>query len=625
MSRKKETIRVSILFVIIFSGFVLAKPDKIDSTTEPFFTLKALTGGGAIRSDLLFFLKQHCARIGIHIEVYSLEWGLFVTELYSIFHDFDIYCVSLVGNAGDPGPWIRAYGEDGALNFGGYNTSMDWDDELGTGINEWYLQTGETMMASESEERVQHYWEWQDYMMDKILPIQPAFVAKRFFATWSNLQGYNCKEGLLASWGNMTFTGLHTGQNSQDEVIISGGDWQNLNPLFLTGANYEMSNLILDRAIWFDYQLNVHPHLATSVSMINDTHIRISIREGIKWHTDPDGLFTNEYVDVDDFYFTYYAWKHIADDKHFYKWIEDIVKVDQYTLDIFVDSDQTSIVNEPYAPFMKYLEVAILPEHYLNQTQLPDGQTPDIIDSSWDKFSTDVFGTGLFELYSHDEGVQTTLLVVDDCWYLDPLVDKSDMDFTNRFGDFTGGLNELRIRAIRNRITEITEFELGKIDIVSISGLLDKKDEYTQSPDFEVQSSFLANLLFYGYNMRKDRANIGSWEPCESDPSITKGLAIRKAISYALDRYEINNVLFRGEYDVTDYPIYEALGKWCNPNIIRYNHDLEKAREYMALAGFTDFVPPRLDGWEITGIVLASIFIVGTITFVFYRINKKVK
>jgi hypothetical protein len=36
-------------------------------------------------------------------------------------------------------------------------------------------------------------------------------------------------------------------------------------------------------------------------------------------------------------------------------------------------------------------------------------------------------------------------------------------------------------------------------------------------------------------------------------------------------------------------------GIWCNPNIIRYNHDLDKAREYMELAGFdipTQTQPP---------------------------------
>ncbi len=626
MSRKKETVRVSVLFVIILSGFVLIKPCRINSTTEPFFTLKAITNSDGIRPDMLFFLKQHLARIGIHVEVYTYQWIEFLGKILpNSDYDFDICYVGFTAGEGDP-DWSGVYCENASLNLFGYNTSMDWDTELCTGKNEWYLQTGKTMIPPESEERVQHYWTWQQYMMSELLPCLPTFVPKNFMATWSNLQGYNYEEGLLTSWGNMSFTGLHTGQNSVNELVIDGEDWQNLNPLFGVGLNHEITNLMMDRIYMFDSDLNFYPHLATDISLINDTHIRINIREGVKWHTDPDGLYTNEYVDVDDFYFSLYAYKHISDTKSSYFWIEDIVKVDQYTLDIFVDSEKnTTEINEPYSPFQKYLRIPILPEHYLNQTQLADGQTPDITHSSWNKFTTDGFGTGLFKVESHEEGVQTTLSVVNDCWYLNPLVDKSDMDFVNRFGDFSGGLNKLKFRVIQNRITEISEFELGKIDIAILSGFLDKRDVYVQDPNFNIHSKFTYNFNFYGYNMRENRAYIGSSEPCLGDPRITKGLAIRKAISYAIDRHEINRILFNGEYIITDYPIYEAMGKWINPNIIRYNHDLEEARKYMTLANFTYFVPKSLTGWEITGIVLTSVFMAGTITFVFIRINKKVK
>ncbi len=622
MSRKKETIRVSLLIVIILSGFILIKPDKIESATKPFFTLVFKTNGGGVRPDYGNFLKQHCARIGINIEVIVQNWPTFVGELIT-FRDFDIFCVGMVGFAGDP-DWSKVYGENGLLNICGYQTSMDWDEELGTGRNEWYLQTGIELMPPESEERVQHYWDWQQYMMDQILPIQPLFNPKSMMATWSNLQGFDYAEGILPSWGRMSFTGLHTGQNSQDELIISGKDYDTINPLS-DKCNYDISNLILDRAIWWDSQLNVHPHLATDVSLINDTHIRISIREGVKWNSDPDGFFTNEYLDVDDFYFTYYAFKHLYHEKQLYKWIKDIVKVDQYTLDIHIDRDPSTIENDNFAPFHKYLEVAILPEHYLNQSQLPDGQTPDTADSSWSKFDSDGFGTGLFEFDSHEEGVQTTLSVVNDCWYLDPIVDKSDMDFINRFGDFTGGLNKLRIRVLQARIAQIAEFEIGKIDMVPISGFLDIRDEYLQDPNFEVHSRFSANLLYFGYNMRENRDPIGSREPCADDPIITKGLAVRKAISYALDVEEINNVLFGGEYLITHYPFYETLAKWKYPNIIRYDHNLDRAREFMALAGYTDDIlePDRPNGWEISGMVLISVFIAGVIVFTFFKTKKK--
>ena len=221
--------------------------------------------------------------------------------------------------------------------------------------------------------------------------------------------------------------------------------------------------------------------------------------------------------------------------------------------------------------------------------------------------------------------MQTTLSVVNDCWYLDPLVDKSDMDFINRFGDFTGGLNKLRIRVLPARIAQLAEFEIGKIDMVPITSYYDLRDEFLQDPNFEVHSRFSANLLYFGYNMRENRDPIGSREPYADNPTITKGLAVRKAISYALDVEEINNVLFGGEYLITHYPFYETLAKWKNPNIVRYEHNLDTARRFMALAGYTDdtLEPERLNPWEISGMVLISVFIAGVIVFTFFKTKKK--
>lgn len=624
MSRKKEVVRVSLLLVIILSGFVLAKPVKVESETEYFFRLKAITDSGetGIRPDILFFLKQHCARIGIHIDVYTYDWPTYLGELVKNgLFNYDICYVSFIGGHGDP-DFTGVYNENGSLNLFGYKTTMDWDEDLGTGINEWYLQTGRTMWPPDSEERIQHYWDWQDYMMREILPVQPTFVPKAQLAAWSNLQGYNYEEGLFVSWGNMSWDGLHTGQNSINEVIVQGNDWQTLNPLF-SGSQSEVYNKILDPVYMTDYDLNFYPHLATEIIVQNDTHIRLKIREDVKWHEDSDGFFPSEYVDVDDFYFSYYAMKNFFEGKQFYFWIEDLRKVDQYTLDIFIDGNPSTPENEPFAPFNRYMPIYILPEHYLNQSQLPDGVTPDIHHSSWNKFATDGFGTSLFSLESHVESVQTILSIVPDCWLLDPLVDKTDMDFEQRFGDFSGGLTTLRSRVIPSHITQMTEFELGKIDMVSLGSQLDKRDEYLLDPNFDIHSKFLYSYSFFGYNMRENRPHIGNRTACPGDPDMTIGLAVRKAISYALDRHEINEVLYNGEMKVSDFPIYEEQSTWCNPNIVRYNHDLAEARKLMAKAGYEELPPGRLNGWEIAGMVLVSVFIAGVIIFTYYKTGKK--
>ncbi|MBD3192194.1 MAG: hypothetical protein GF308_16250 [Candidatus Heimdallarchaeota archaeon] len=71
------------------------------------------------------------------------------------------------------------------------------------------------------------------------------------------------------------------------------------------------------------------------------------------------------------------------------------------------------------------------------------------------------------------------------------------------------------------------------------------------------------------------------------------------------------------------------MGVWCNPNIIRYNHDLDKAREYMAKAGFeitevtastqVSETGPGFGVW----ITIASMMAVSTVTVIFFKKRRK--
>ncbi len=308
--------------------------------------------------------------------------------------------------------------------------------------------------------------------------------------------------------------------------------------------------------------------------MLNDTCIRIKCREGIKWQTDPGRVFTDEYFDAYDIYFSLYSWAHVSETQHLYKWIEEMKIVDQYTIDIFIDGDHDTLENEPFTSFLPRLSTQMFPEHYLNQTQEADGVTPDILDESWNTFATNYLGTGPFELGSYNEGIDTTLTIFEDCWLTDSSVDKTNMNSDERFGDFSNGVNSLRIRIIPDLYTRLLEFEIGKIDLVELGTFMDKRDAYLANPDYTIQEEVTSAFNFLGYNMREDRDHIGNPNPAPGDESITVGLAVRKAISYAIDRVEINDVVHRGDYSIADHPIYQKMGIWCNPNIIRYNHDL---------------------------------------------------
>lgn len=593
LNNAKSALLVCVILSLFALSSVAINPVKTDAAA-PFFTLVAKTNGGGTRPDYLNFLAQHVARIGINVDVIVQDWPTFVTELMSL-RDFDICYVALTGGGADP-DFTGVYDENGSLNLFGYDETMDWDENLtigartGWGLNEWYMYQGTLIMPPDSEERVFHYWEWEQYLMDKILPCQPTFAPKAYIALWENLDGYNYSDGIIQSWGKMGFDGTHTGQTDNTELVITDAAWSDLNPLFQDDSSSSfISGACLEPLIFYDQDLSVWPHVAKWYEMENETTWVVNIRQGMKWQPDPEGTFLDEEVTIDDVYFTFYSWATVSNDVALYAWIDDMEIVNETCMKIYIDGDpSTPETNEPYAPFLPSCSVNILPEHYLNQTQLGDGVTPDITHESWNTFATHCFGSGILEFDTFVEGVETTLSVFDDCWMLDPTMTADPaLDFERRFGDFTGNLDTLRIRIIPDVQTALLEFEAGKVDIVGVTGYPDKRALYLSDPTKKLQEDTQFYFGFFGYNMREVRPDIGNRDACPGDPTISKGLAIRKAISYALDRVEINNVVHQGEYTITDHPIYLKMGIWCNPNIIRYNHDLDKAKEYMIKAGYT--------------------------------------
>jgi len=577
-----DFVNFSLVFVIVCSSVVIAQPVKVDAV-DPYFTLVFKTNSGGVYPDYGNFLKQHLAQIGINVDVIVLDWPTFVGELLS-YHNFDICYVGIKGGGNDP-DFTGVYNENGSLNLFGYDTSMDWSSSLGTGKNEWYMKQGTQIMPPNSAERIQHYWDWQEYLMDKICPLVPLFTTNNVDAYWANLNGYNVTDGLLQSWGKMSWTGTHTGQTNVNQIVLTDAAWTDLNPLFQDDEQSRyVSSLCLDPLFWFDADMTFWPHLAESYTFLNDTTILIDIRDGIFW---PDvDSFTNEPFDNEDIYFTYYVWKHLSNYQQEYDWIKDMDLIGSDQLIIYIDGDDSTPKNDPYAPSIKYLTKGILPEHYLNQTQIHGGVIPDLTHHSWNTFAVNCFGTSLFEITSFTESVETILSVNPNCWWLDPTVDKSNMDFVDRFGDFSGGLTSQRIRMIPDLQTTILEFEAGKIDIYNVKYDSEKQAEYAADPTKNIQSGSSFQIGFFGFNMRESRLKMGDRTPCDFEPTISKGLALRKAISFAVNRDQINNVIHNGNNSIVHWPIYSKLGFWCNPNIIRYDYNLILAEYYLALAGY---------------------------------------
>lgn len=190
-NRNKKTIVFALILLISISSvsYFIPKTESID----PFFTLVA-KGWNTRHMDYLNLMKQQLARIGIHLKIELFNWSE-ISFLGYLVHlrDTDLFIWD-IQDSWELDPFLsNFFSENGSENFISYRTIADWDEELGTGKNEWYIQNGLQMITNDSQEQINHCWEWQHYVMNELLPCLPLFKHKNNHSSYE-LLFYNVHE-----------------------------------------------------------------------------------------------------------------------------------------------------------------------------------------------------------------------------------------------------------------------------------------------------------------------------------------------------------------------------------------------------------------------------------------------
>ncbi|NHJ48525.1 MAG: hypothetical protein FK733_12140 [Asgard group archaeon] len=583
MIHKRKIILSTICILFVSTSFLYFMPDNTKSAAIHFFTVTA-TASNYEMLEYLNMIKQQLNHIGVNLDIFLCDcpdmW------LPIVNGEFDLACVEFQ-NVGDLYFYINElYSENATHNLFGYHSDMDYSESLGMGTNEWYLNQLNYFYPPESQECYELCWEWQTYLLDKLLPCLPLFNEKEYLLIYDNLEGMNYKEGLLKSWGNLQWNGLHPGQTFFNEIIMADDSWTNLNPVFKNSSGTEtfIENCIFDSLIQRDPDQTYWPHLTENWEYHTGNHVNLSIRENVKWQQDVDGLFAEEYLDVQDIYFSLYLYDML----HNLTWIDDFSIIDEDTIDLELNLDILDYRNVSFNYLDELMGIKILPEFYLNQTQLVDGITPDMNHLSWQKFSSNPFGTGLMQFTNFIEDVETLLNVFDDCWWLDnETKNDSSLNWDERYGTFQNSPTKLRIR-ILDEMERMLEFNQGRIDILprTYDELQDFENNHYSTSEMELLSKPSNKYMALVFNLRETRAYTGNPEPSPLLIDYAIGLMIRKAIAYAIDREEINNVIYGGRMDINNWPMSPSLGMWCNPEIGNYCYNLDWARACMTSAGF---------------------------------------
>ncbi len=606
-----------IAFFVVASFLLMSlQTANTKAAIEPIAHLTFKTNGGGARPDYGLYIAQYLAEIGIDVDVKVEEWIIFVGTL-TVTYDFDMGIVALTGGAGDPDP-SGVYKEAASLNMFGINKDMPYGND-----SENLMIEGVTIVE-DLEARQQLYYEWQQLLMDKIVPMLPLYSPRAYTATWATLTGYDQRWGYVECLPYMEWTDFHDGQKSLTEFIDSDANWKELNPLLQDDASSStISSLVMEPIL----QMNPDYHALTtglvdSWEQINETYYTFHMREGVYWNPSYDttardgstpladetpvaglkGLASdgaNQEVTAKDAVFTYLAWanKITSEDDFLYDWIRAIWvdSLDEYTFHIVIDGNADTPVQDNYAPFWVRLTSRILPEFFLNSTDPGvtttgggvdmTGIFPGILlDPSWILYSTSAFGCGKYML---DYSVQNSVTVLQKSpyWFGIGAIDGTDQDLD---------IDTFIMRVIPDQTSALAEFKAGKLSIMSLALFPAERKHMQQDARFEVQTQLVGQFTFLFYNLRRpfvggDANDIMLDAPGKED--YTKGAAVRKALNYAIDRDEMNQVLHDGDYLLSDSPIYPVQAYWYYHDIVKYRYDLDASFEWLHAAGIITEIP----------------------------------
>ena len=618
---KKKAIYITIFILanlLITSGFNSAV--NVNSA-EPIANLVFKTNGGGTRPDYGLFIAQYLRDIGVEVEVKVEEWSVFVGTLI-LTHDYDIGIVGLSGGGASP-DMRDCYTEDGSLNCYQLGPDIPYGNQ-----SEQMQDIGVTI--TDLEARQQHYYDWQQLMMDKIVPILPLYAPRSYVGTWANTMGYEGRWGITDSLPYMYYDGYHDGQVSLNEFNLADVNWRELNPLFTDDTSSSFIWGLMAEPV-LTYSPDLAP-LKTGIvndwEQIDEFHYKLYMRDDIYWNpsynvtgrtasSDPlssistgelmvglkgeysDG--TNQQVTAKDAVFTYLVWSNptISESTTYHDWISGcwVDPDDDLAFHVTIDGNPDTPEIEQYVDFWARLPWNLLPEFFLNSTDptvtYTDGHIPcvgiydGIADTApWVTFSTSAFGCGKYMLDYYIRN-SVTVLKRNPNWYGIGAIDGTPQDLD---------IETINIRIIPDTSAELAEFKAGKLDWTSLTSFPAERKQMQADPRFEVQTFISAAFSYMFYNLRRPFVGGADNFVFLDDPGkeeYTVGVAVRKAMNYAIDRDEMNQVLHDGEYLIAHSVLYPFTAYYYYNDIIKYNYDLYAAFEWLGAAGYpTGSLPP---------------------------------
>jgi peptide/nickel transport system substrate-binding protein len=355
------------------------------------------------------------------------------------------------------------------------------------------------------------------------------------------------------------------GHMLQDNTLVlsSSGDPKSFNPIIAKETSTtSITGYIFEGLTQTDgVTLEVKPCLAREWKTDKTGKIwRFFLREDVKWHDGED--FTAK-----DVVFTFNRLVYnpeISTSSRDVLSIEGkpirVTMVDRYTVEFELP--------ERFAPFLRLMGHEILPEH-----KLAGKVDKGIFGSCWgvNEKPGNIVGTGPFILKEYRPAEWVVLDKNPVYW---KVYEKSQekLPFIERIVFFI----------IADTNMALLKFKTGEIDLISVRG-----QDYPLLKPFEKKNNFRIYELGPSLGSEFITFNQNPASPVAGyKKEWFQNRNFRKAVAYAIDKESIIRNVYGGFASPQDGPMNESCGFFNNPDITRYEYDIEKSMELLMQEGF---------------------------------------
>ena len=310
-----------------------------------------------------------------------------------------------------------------------------------------------------------------------------------------------------------------------------------LNPILANdSASSEITDWLFSGLFKYDKDGNLTVDLAKSYTFETPTKLIIKLRDDILWHdnerfTSKDVIFTYEKI-IDP--------KVLNSIKSNFIQVQNVKALDDYTIEV--------IYKQPYFKAIETWMVGILPYHILKDEK-------DLMTSSFNK---NPIGTGSYKLKEFKQGQDIELIANENYFEGKPKIEKIKYQF---LPDPNTSFLYLKQKKL----------DLGGLTPIQVDRQLDDnfRNNYTimQKPSF--------SYTYLGFNLKNEKF---------------KDIRVRKALSYAINRQELVDILFFGYGKVCNGPFLPGSFAY-NDEVPQITQDIQKAKELLKEAGYDEKNP----------------------------------